>query len=283
MKTLSPLRYPGGKTVLRILIKQYVEDNGPIINFVEPFAGGAGVSLWLLFNNYVKKVYINDYDFLIYKIWDLILNDTNNFINKIAQSPLTIDEWHRQKAIIDDENEYLKRSSLDIGFAAFFLNRCNRSGIITKVAGPIGGKNQTGKWKLDARFNKENLIKKITEISNHRDDIYLSNHDAIEFIDKLIIPPTETFIYLDPPYYSIGSELYRNYYNDNDHIKLHDFMHNKTDLKWLISYDNNKFIRCLYQDQKIQEISLNHQAHVQHSGREIIISPKNIFDRKLAL
>jgi len=282
MRTLSPLRYPGGKTVLRILIKQYIDDNGPIINFIEPFAGGAGVSLWLLFNNYVKKVYINDYDFLIYKIWDAILNDTSSFIDKLVQSPVTIDEWHKQKAIIEDEDEYLNRSPLEIGFAAFFLNRCNRSGILTKVAGPIGGKNQTGPWKLDARFNKDALIKKIKEIANLRDNIYLSSLDAITFMEQVDTPLTETFFYLDPPYYSIGSELYRNYYTDIDHLNLRDCILSKTNVKWLISYDNNEFIRDIYRDQKIQEVSINHQAHIQHSSREIIITPKNVFDRKLA-
>jgi DNA adenine methylase len=282
MRTLSPLRYPGGKTAIRILIKQYVENNGPINNFVEPFAGGSGVSLWLLFNRYINKVYINDFDFLIYKIWDAILNDTNNFINKLVQSPVTIEEWHKQKAIIEDENEYINRSPLDIGFAAFFLNRCNRSGIITKVAGPIGGKKQTGKWKLDARFNKTTLIKKIIEIANHKDNIYLSNQDAIVFMEQLTIPVEETFFYLDPPYYLIGSELYRNYYNDIDHIKLRDFMVSKKNFKWLISYDNTEFIREIYRDQKIQEVAINHQAHIQHSSSEIIITPQNILDTKLA-
>ncbi|MHB0922355.1 MAG: DNA adenine methylase [Bellilinea sp.] len=273
MHTNSPLRYPGGKFAIRTLIKQHIDRNGPISIFVEPFAGGAGISLWLLLNNYVKKVLINDFDFLIYRIWDAILNNTTSFITAIVECPITLDEWHKQKEIIEDEDGYNKRTSLEIAFAAFFLNRCNRSGIITKEAGPIGGKNQTGKWKLDARFNKDGLIKKIKLIADHREDIYLTNYDAIVFLDKLTVPPAETFLYLDPPYYSIGKELYRNYFNDNDHIKLHDYILGKTNYKWLISYDNNQFIREIYWDQNIQEISINHQANIHHSEREIIITP----------
>lgn len=274
MITFSPLRYPGGKTALRMLIKQYLIENGPINYFIEPYAGGAGLSLWLLFNDLVKKIFINDYDFLVYRIWDAILNDTDNFIRKIEQTPITLNEWFKQKEIIENEGEYNNRPPIDISFAAFFLNRCNRSGIITRDAGPIGGKKQTGNWKIDARYKKNILINKIVDIAARKENIILSNADAIEYIDNLTVIPSETLIYLDPPYYEIGSELYRNYYVDQDHIKLRDYISNMTEYRWILSYDNVKFIREIYKEQNILEITLNHQAHVQHSGNEVLITPR---------
>ena len=156
----SPLRYPGGKARLATFLGDVITLN-KIVNctFVEPFAGGAGAALTLLFLEKVDSIIINDFDKAIYSFWDSILLDTDSFIEKLETVDLTIHEWERQKEIYNSVDS----TKLELGFASFYLNRTNRSGIIE--GGPIGGRNQSGKWKIDARFNRINLIERIKKIS----------------------------------------------------------------------------------------------------------------------
>lgn len=241
----SPLRYPGGKSRLSKWILEIMQDNNISNAYAEPYAGGAGIALNLLLGGYVKKIFINDIDRAIYAIWYLILNDSENFIRAIYDVKINIDEWKKQKTILQNSDGF---DDFKVGFAAFFLNRTNVSGIIK--GGPIGGILQKGNYKLDARFNKQALINKIQNISSNSSRIFLYNLDACEFvkkIDKKI--GQKSLIYLDPPYVKKGRELYMNFYNEQDHITIFNTIKN---LKkpWIVSYDNSDFIKNLYSDYK---------------------------------
>ena len=195
----SPLRYPGGKGKLSHYVQLLIEYNlltdG---HYVEPYAGGASVVLSLLFNEYVQKIHINDYDFRIYAFWDSVLNQTDELCEKIIETDITIKNWEKQKEIQQSPNNY---NNLEIGFSTFFLNRTNRSGILK--AGVIGGKNQTGDWKIDARFNKDDLIQRIKKISRYKNRISLYNLDAVDLTNRLDKElPDKTLFYFDPPYYN---------------------------------------------------------------------------------
>ena len=239
----SPLRYPGGKSkltpFLRLLIEKSDIDN-PI--YIEPFAGGAGVALSLLFNGDVEEIVINDYDKAVYSMWRAILEQTDEFIELINNTEINVEEWNRQKDIYLHQG---KKYSIELGFAAFYLNRTNRSGIISK-AGPIGGINQTGAYKIDARFNKEDLISRIKKIQKYKRKIHLYNKDAESFI-KNYIPKYEdrAFVYFDPPYYNKGKELYKNFYSDKDHRALFRSIINLK-CPWVVTYDDVKEIREIY-------------------------------------
>ena len=127
--------------------------------YIEPFAGGAGVALYLLFEQKVSNVVINDFDKAIYSAWKAILEETDRFMELINCVPITLDEREHQKEIYLNNN---KKYSFELGFAAFYLNRTNRSGILS--AGPIGGYDQNGDYLIDARFNREALVDKIKRI-----------------------------------------------------------------------------------------------------------------------
>ena len=192
----SPLRYPGGKSRVSKFVAKLIEENNIIKgNYVEPFAGGAGVALNLLFSGVVDNIFINDKDKSIYAFWYSILNNTDKFIDKIISIDVTIEEWLKQRDIQKNENIDM----FYLGFSTFFLNRTNRSGIIK--GGVIGGIEQAGKWKLDVRFNKEALIKKIQRISAYKEHIHIYNMDAIDFLNKEVtnLNVKNTLIYLDPP------------------------------------------------------------------------------------
>lgn len=201
MAFYTPLRYPGGKGKLAYYLKGVIKHNSLLdCHYIEPFAGGAGVALELLMQEYVQKVTINDYDPAIYSFWHSILNNCEEFCEKIHQTEVSMNTWYEQKEILST-NSY--DDLLSLGFAAFFMNRTNRSGILN--AGVIGGKAQAGKWKLDVRFNKEDLVNRIKRIAAYKDRITIQNKDTLDLLIDLSIKSHEnTLMYLDPPYYVKG-------------------------------------------------------------------------------
>lgn len=269
----SPLRYPGGKSRVSKFIEKLIEENGlEKGTYVEPFAGGAGVALNLLFSEVVDKVFINDKDKSIYAFWYSILYITDKFIDKIISTDITIEEWLKQRDI-------QKQQDVDIftlGFSTFFLNRTNRSGIIK--GGVIGGIEQSGNWKLDVRFNKEALIKKIQRIAAYKEKIHIFNMDAIDFLKNEVTKlDKNTLIYLDPPYYQKGKQLYMNFFEHKDHVSLYETI-NQLEYLWLVSYDNRQEIKEIYKNKQnlTIEYNLRYTAGKKGSGQEIMFASDNL-------
>jgi len=273
MRFYSPLRYPGGKGKLASFIKLILKENLLIEGqYVEPFAGGASIALDLLINEYVSDIHINDIDFNIYSFWYSVLNFTEELCKKIVDTEISVDEWQKQKNIYLNKDEY---SILEVGFSAFYLNRTNRSGILN--AGIIGGLKQKGKWKLDARFNKRELINRIQSIATYKNRINLYNEDALILIKKLYKKlPRKTLFYLDPPYFEKGKDLYINFYNYDDHKNISILLKSLKNQYWIISYDNVSPIRYLYNNFRQKVYSLNYFAGGASKGSEVIIFNHNI-------
>ena len=272
----SPLRYPGGKNSLSKFFTELVDLNDlEGGTYVEPFAGGAGAALSLLFSEKVYKIVLNDKDHFIYCLWKSILEDTDRFIRMIRETPVNISEYNRQRKILTNNSK--RHGTLKKGFAAFYLNRCNRSGILK--AGPIGGKDQTGKWKVDARFNKEELISRIQRIAVYAERIEVYNYDALEFLDKYLIhlplKNEKILVYLDPPYYRKGNDLYRVYFKKDDHINFAEYFKKLENFRWLISYDDSKFIRGLFTSNNQSFLKFNYFANKAKVGRELMISSED--------
>lgn len=276
MKTISPLRYPGGKSKFYNNIIEIFNNN----NIIEPvyceaFAGGSGLALLLLKNNVVKKIILNDIDKSIYSFWKAILNYPQEFINMVECISITLNEREKQKEIQKNKNNFnleIKEELLLLGFSTFFLNRVNRSGIIN--AGVIGGINQTGNYKIDCRFNKKKLIEKIKEIASYKNKIEFYNLNATIFIEK-IKNKRNLFIFFDPPYYDKGQELYTNFYNKNDHIKLAKCI-SSLKQNWIITYDNVNEIKEIYSKYQIREFDINYSLEKKRKAKEILISKNNL-------
>lgn len=261
----SPLRYPGGKTFLFSFFDDIIKNNKLNgVTYIEPFAGGAGAALALLLLEKVDKIVINDLDKAIYSFWMSAVFNSEKFIKKIKSTPVTIDEWKKQKKIYSkcDDDQF------KLGFAAFFLNRTNVSGILN--GGPIGGINQLGKWKIDARFNKEKLIEMISRISMYKDRIIIKNEDGIKLIHSYL-HKENVFIYLDPPYYDKGAALYLNHYKNDNHVNLARELNNNPNSFWLLTYDDKKEIKNLYKDRRIVKFSFNYNAYESRLGKEVMI------------
>lgn len=273
----SPLRYPGGKASLYDFLVRTIEANQ--INYgvyAEGFAGGAGAALKLLMLEYVGDIYLNDKDEFIYKFWRSVLYDTDNLCKLIFDSVLTVEEWkYRHSLLLDDESR-AALSDVETGFTGFYLNRCNRSGILT--GGPIGGLEQTGKWKIDARFNKEGLIKRIEKIALYAERIHLSNLDVVDFLKNFRrheFRQCEVLHYLDPPYVEQGEQLYRHSFKKEDHQRLASYLQTEENYKWLVSYDDNPLIHQIYKEVNKNIFEFNYFVNRTKIGRELIISSKH--------
>lgn len=268
----SPLRYPGGKNKLAAFIAKVCKDNNINGHYVEPYSGGASVALFLLLEGFVDHVTINDMDRSLYAFWYSILNNPDEFIERIMETPITIEEWLKQREIQKHKKDI---DLFDLGFSTFYLNRTNRSGIIT--AGVIGGQKQSGEYKMNCRFNKDGLIKRIRRIANRAENITLHNLDALVLMKTIDSPVDNTLVYFDPPYYNKASSLYMNHYDPLDHIGVRDGIA-KLPYLWVVSYDNTEEISSLYSDFTIKEFEFKHTAYESRVGKEIMF-----FSEKLEL
>lgn len=274
-KTLSPLRYPGGKSQTIKKVRRVIEmNNFKDRIYVEPFAGGFGVGLALLDNDDVDEAVINDSDLHVYHFWESILYNADELIALVEATPITLQERLRQKEIYADPESTV----LQDGFATLYLNRVNYSGVL--FAGPIGGNAQGGAYTLDCRFNKDDIINRIRTVFALRDRIRLFNLDASELIThELAQENVRAFYNIDPPYVKKGKSLYSQYFTEQDHrafgTTVQQFM---ADIPWIITYDSCDLVREIYQEYRIQEYELYHSAHDRTKGKELLITnlPENL-------
>jgi len=275
MRVLSPLRYPGGKARLTPLLTDVLDINdlrGSI--YFEPYAGGAGAALGLLVDGAVSQMHINDADKRIYSFWETLLGETEWFVEKIHSARLDMEEWKSHRSVCINPNGHSLR---EVGFSTFYMNRCNRSGVLN--GGPIGGYKQNGEWHLDVRFAKQALIERINEINKLKERITLSNDDAVIFLKKTLPKGKsrkKAFVYLDPPYVIKGQKLYMNAYEKNDHKVISDYICSQKNLPWIMSYDDTELIRNLYRNQQIAFLPINYSLQKKRSTNELIIAPHSI-------
>lgn len=269
LRHFTPLRYPGGKGRLAAFVKEVISQNRLYDGeYIEPYAGGAAIALELLFHEYVSRIYINDLSRPINAFWISILHATDQFCKLVRDTPISPAVWAIQKQVFVNQGEH---DDLSLGFATFYLNRTNRSGILN--GGIIGGKNQDGPWKIDARFNREELIYRIEAIAKLKRKITLSRMDALEFLKAGVLDWTKkSLIYLDPPYYVKGRELYYDFYRPEDHLAVAEFVRMKiVRQRWMVSYDNVPEIRGLYHGCQRVVYEIRYSARQSSpSGKEVM-------------
>lgn len=269
-KYFSPLRYPGGKNCIYKFMSALIHENGLNgYSYAEPFAGGSGLALHLLMEGAVSEIYLNDFDHSIYSFWKVILDNTSDFCDWISSVEVSMHTWNWAKEVYSNMLNY---DMFEIAKATFFLNRTNVSGII--LGGPIGGPTQNGKYKIDARFNKTDLIRRIYKIADYKKKIHLSELDGVEFIKLMNRKHKQIFIYIDPPYVKKGADLYLNFFTEEHHRTLCNQI-KKLRKPWLVSYDNHDLIHILYNDFIRISYTLS-QCTSNRMGDEVVIHPKII-------
>jgi DNA adenine methylase len=268
----SPFRYPGGKGFLT----GFLEDRLRAIPrserlYAEPFCGGAGAAINLLKSGAADSIHLNDADPRVYSAWRAIFCETERFIDRIASSKVDIDAWHEASAVLQN-GERQTGYSFELGFATYFINRTSRSGIVMG-SGPIGGYDQTGKWKIDARWYKESMSNRIRLLGSMRHRVELTNEDALLFMarSRSRLPVDRTLFFVDPPYVSAGSRLYLNAMDPSKHSALADMLQGGTFPHWILTYDNNPLVRRLYSAQRIERIAVNYSLRTVRKEKEILI------------
>ena len=269
----SPLRYPGGKRKLARFIASVCRIHGIDGHYVEPYAGGAAVGLDLLFTDQVKEITINDLDRSVYAFWKSIMIDPEEICSRIRTTRINVNNWNAAREIQKNKR---RADILDLGFSTFFLNRTNYSGILN--AGMLGGRNQTGQYRIDARFNKQNLIERIMRISERKKDIHVYNMDAMNLVTWLSEKHgmQNTLYYFDPPYYAKGAYLYMNHYRKIDHEDIAKCIQKIGQSKWIVSYDDVQEIRNYYSERRSEPCSIYHTAKSAHLGNEILFFSDNL-------
>lgn len=270
----SPLRYPGGKGKLASFMEYMIDQLGHRGGtYIEPFAGGAGIAMELLLRNVVSRIVINDYDKAVWSFWKAILTETDRFVEEIRTVHLTVDEWQKQHEILVTQND---KYSFELGFAAFYLNRTNRSGIIK--GGVIGGQEQAKDWKMDVRFKREELVTRIQRIAARKKDIKLYNKDVNSFI-KNYVPLYEenALIYFDPPYFRKGQQLYMNFFNYKDHVRIEQEIREHVNCDWIITYDYEPQIEEIYHNYNLRLYDLNYSVSTKRKANELMIFKDGIF------
>ena len=269
----SPLRYPGGKGKLASFMEYMIDQLGHRGGtYIEPFAGGAGIAMELLLRNVISRIVINDYDKAVWSFWKAILTETDRFVEEIRTVPLTVDEWQKQHEILVTKND---KYSFELGFAAFYLNRTNRSGIIK--GGVIGGQEQAKDWRMDVRFKREELVTRIQRIAVRKKDIKLYNKDVNSFI-KNYAPLYEenALIYFDPPYFRKGQQLYMNFFNYKDHVRIEQEIREHVNCDWIITYDYEPQIEEIYHNYNLRLYDLNYSVSTKRKANELMIFKNGI-------
>lgn len=269
--TLSPLRYPGGKSALAGFFADIVTALGvEEARYIEPYAGGAGAGIALLREGIVRYLVINDIDPAVHAFWRSVVAHNASFVELVESTPLTVDEWLRQREIYRSRDE---SDTLRLGFAFFFLNRTNRSGILN--AGVIGGQRQEGKYKIGARFNRQTLVERLTAIGGLADRITVSDLDGRTVIQQYS-HDERSFMYIDPPYVQAGSQLYLNAFDGRDHKALSTIVNSVEKAHWLMTYDAAPLIEKLYRDQFQCRLELTYSARYPGQAEELLVASPSV-------
>tara|TARA_R110002051_G_scaffold136798_1_gene209357 strand:+ start:190 stop:1062 length:873 start_codon:yes stop_codon:yes gene_type:complete len=270
-ETISPFRYPGGKGFLSGYFANVFEDfeTGPK-HYAEPFCGGAGSAWNLLADQKVDEIHLNDADIRIYSAWKAILHENDRFCERLSDVTVDIETWNAARSLLTNYSG--KAYDFELGFATYFVNRTSRAGIILG-SGPIGGYKQAGDWKMDARFYRETMLKRIKWIGSQKRRVKLKNQEALTFLKGAAkrLPIARTLYFVDPPYVQAGGRLYLNAMTEKKHRALGEYLKSDILKHWILTYDDDPLIREIYRGRHFSKLAVNYSLSRIRKESEVLV------------
>ncbi len=258
---MSFFRYPGGKSKLRnqITNKLNLLSTEKGLEYREPFFGGGSIGLRLLQDKAdLSKIWVNDFDPGVASLWTSLIRHPDQlkfWVKKFTPSVAKFDEFKNE---LTQNNPVLntEKQIVEFGFKKLAIHQISYSGLGTKSGGPLGGRDQKSDYKIDCRWSPDYICKKIDALNIKFKKLSVRNDccTQLDFSDLINDTKMDALIYLDPPYYDKGNDLYQCGFQEKDHIRLADCL-KKTKHKWLLSYDDCKEVRDLYKWANIEEIA----------------------------
>jgi DNA adenine methylase len=265
---VSPLRYPGGKRKLAPYVAAAVEEAGAKRLLVEPFSGGASISISLLEAGTVDTVGLCDADILVASFWQTVFStDATILADLVRNATVNVDEWRRMR-------ECRPEKRIDLAFKCVYLNRTSFSGSIHPYAGPMGGWNQTSNNPIGSRFNQPKIADRIEALAARRDQVAFVEHASYSDVLQRArggrswpATASDTFWYFDPPFFAKAGRLYAHHFDAAAHQALADELE-EVPGSWILSYDDHPEATRLYGDHPgFGKVALQYTARVG-SGRE---------------
>lgn len=268
---LSPLRYPGGKAFLAPYVARTLEHNGirPDV-FVEPFAGGASVSLQMVTQDLVDSIALYDLDPMVSGFWWTVFNRHKYLVEKVKEEVVSVEKWRELK-------EQKINGHCTNGWKCLFLNRTSFSGILNESSGPIGGHSQASDYKVDCRYYGDTILRRLKSLWDIRDRVFDVGSQSYEctlryYEKRRTLAP---FYYLDPPFFYKADKLYNFYFGQDDHDAFVTRVANLSS-PWLLSYDYCPETVALMRrhglSYKILPVTYNAAANSKSQKRELVSS-----------
>lgn len=221
----SIFRYPGGKARHAPRICALIPDSRTC--FIEPFCGGASVSAHLLSSRTsLSRLTLVDANKCVCDFWRCVFSPYQRA--KLIKEVLLF---------VPSVADYASLKNRTDPFAFLAINRLSHSG---RGGGPIGGWDQSGEWKINARWNAKKLADAISFLGTVGEKITsVENSCGIDALRN-----SADIAYVDPPYVDAGPSLYSRSFTEHDHMMLHEVLSSRDD--WILSYDDHEHIKAMY-------------------------------------
>jgi DNA adenine methylase len=274
--------YPGGKSKLRKPILAAIQNmvhKHNLTEYREPFFGGGAIGLEVLEKiPAIEYIAINDFDPAVASLWTAVIQLPDQLIQVVKTFSPSVQAFNSFKSKLLQLNTATFQNNpaqiLDIALMKLALHQMSYSGLGTKAGGPMGGQNPTDPAAIACRWSPAHLEKEILKTSRLISSRAVTTGGCMsqDFSDLFAGDPA--MIYLDPPYFEQGGNLYQHAFSSRDHLRLAKLLQ-ETQHQWLLSYDDCPFIRDLYRDwATIQSIEMTCTINGSNPKSELLISPR---------
>jgi len=266
----SFFRYPGGKAKLQ---QKIIPKLGNIANleYREPFFGGGSIGIAVL-DQRPASVWINDFDDGIAALWQSVIYYPALLKEQIRQLKPSVAAFDQIKSELSSKVPSCDSADqiANFGLKKLAIHQLSYSGLGTKAGGPLGGKHQRSKYKIDSRWSPNYMCAQIDLIHAKFAGLEVCC-TSVDFMALIEDTSRRAIVFLDPPYWEKGSSLYQHAFSDADHQRLADALR-VTEHHWVLTYDDCPQIRALYNWATIEVLEVKYSIAGSHTKNELLIT-----------